>query len=619
LRDYGILGEDEHCDADCPIEYHGPQKRDRPGLAVLEDRDAAGEAEAVAGERPDVGAEAEADGGVETETATAESPSPPRSFGDRVLDALAEFQNDDIQAKTARHYIAQAFVDHYHFLYPEEEVRGWRSTLHIYDEDEGVYEPRGESFIERKLEYVAGDFATNQVTNEIIGKVKRMSIERDSDRFRSNPERLVVGNGILDLHTGELDDYTPHEYHRAKIEWDWNPDAGDPEAIDSFLHDIVDDSDVSTLYRLIAHTLYKEYLGEKAAILIGSGENGKSMFLDTIEEFLGGYNVAHRELQDFSDDEYALNNLQGKFANLATEIGEQELRDTTAFKKATGRDVIDAPVKYESPITFENHATLMFATNEMPVFGQDNHAIWRRWLYLDFPYTFDADDPSAKDPEPERVIKHRMHTEAEFEALLYRCQQEIQRWFEGEPFFEDAMTADEVRDKMKKAAEPVYAFATTCLEAVNDDDEFVEKSIVRAAYQAFADEEDLPRMPNNEFGSRLLSLRDYPLEPGQKRVDGVRTRVYKRCRLTSRGRQLVGLDRPDDGQEQVDDSAVQAREIVEQQARDMFEANDQDPVPREGIEWGVSGDIGKTTAERAVAKLIEDGTLIEAGDGYVPK
>jgi len=47
--------------------------------------------------------------------------------------------------------------------------------------------------------------------------------------------------------------------------------------------------------------------------------------------------------------------------------------------------------------------------------------------------------------------------DSQFEALLLRCQQEIQRWHEnGGQFFADAMPAEEVREKMKRAAEPIY-------------------------------------------------------------------------------------------------------------------------------------------------------------------
>ena len=559
---------------------------------------------------------AETDGGAAAADTT--DTAGPMSFEERIRSILNRVNDDQIEAKTARHRIAKTFVDEYDFVYPEEDVNSWRSILWVYDPDEGVYEPRGEYFVERELERVAGDYVTNQVRNEIVGKIERMSIARDGD-FEPAPERLVVGNGILDLHTGELDNYTPYEYHRTKIDINWTPDAGEPEAIDEWFHDIVDDSDVDTLYRLIAHTLYKDYeIAEKAAILIGSGNNGKSMFLDLVEQFIGSWNVAHRELQDFSDDGFAANNLQGKLANLATEIGEQEIDDTTTFKKLTGRDMIDAPVKFEKPVRFRNFATLMFATNEMPTFGQDNHAIWRRWVFLNFPYTFDASNPDAKDPEPERQIRRRITREEEFEALLVRCQQEIQRWFEGDRLFADAMDPETVRDKMKKAAEPMYAFATTCLDATGDEDDYVEKSVVRAAYRAYAEEEDLPRMSENEFGERLMALRDIGVESAQKRIDGQRVHVYKNVSLSSRGRQVLGIDEPDDDQAGVDDGYDQAAPKVLERLREMVETNDGEPVSRDALIWSVP-DVGKSTADQALDELLDQNQAIEFDDGLMPQ
>ena len=562
------------------------------------------------------GTAAETDGGATAATASGDS-GPPRAFSDRVRAAIAAAENDDIQQKTARHRIAMAFIEAFDFVYPEEQVRNWRSVLYVYDADSGIYEPRGEAFIEGELERAAGDYVTNQVRHEIVGKVERLS--KTDLELSTDPERLVVENGILDLHTGELVPHTPTEYHCTRIDVAWNPEAGDPEAIDGFLHEIVEDGDVPTLYRLIAHTLYKEYVGEKAAILIGSGSNGKSVFLSLIEAFIGGYNVAHRELQDFDDDGFAANNLQGKLANLATEIGEQEVENATTFKKLTGRDTLQARVKYEKPITFENFATLMFATNEMPVFGQDNHAIWRRWVYVDFPYTFDADDPAAKDPEPERALMRRLTADAEQEALLVRCQQEIQRWHEGEPFFADAMDPDQVRDKMKKAAEPIYHFATTCLESGDADDTFVEKSVVRACYKAFADAEDLPRMAENEFGQRLVALRDLSIEATQRRVDGGRPRVYEGVELSARGRQVLGVDEPDDDEQTTvnEDRTRPTKPTVMEQAREMADASDGEPIPKEALAWACAGDIGKAGAEHAIQELLHQGDLYEPQAGHV--
>jgi len=607
LRDYGILSDNEHCDGDCPIDYHGPRSSG-PSLDVLDDeRGGLEEAQATAADDGQ-----EADGG-----ATTDSPAPEIDpFLDDVTAAIAATQREDdpIPAKTARHRIATAFVKHHDFVYPEDEVRGWRSTLYVFNDDEGVYEPRGRRFVERELEHGAGDWVTNNTVEEIIGKIKRMSSERGG-AFETPPERLVVGNGILDLHTGELDPYNADEYHRTKIDVDWNPDAGEPDEIDDYLHEIVDDGDVPTLYRLIAHTLYKEYVTEKAAMLIGSGQNGKSVFLDVVEQFLGQFNVTHRELQEF-EEQFKANALEGKLANVHPDMGAEDVTDMSMFKKLTGRDTMLADVKYEKPIQFENHATLIFAANELPEFAEDNHAVWRRWLYIDFPYTFDADDDDAKDPVPKRVLMREIANDEELEALLLRCQQEIEEWWGGRGWYPDAMGTEELRQKMKKGAEPVYNFATACLEP--GDDEWVEKDVVRRAYRSYAEDEGLANFGDEEFGDKLLGLTDYQIESTRPREDGRRITAYEGVKLTSRGRQAAGLDTADDDQSTVDE-ADDPRKVIVETLKELVKANDTEPVEPGMVIGRASSKMGMATAERTLKKLRDetDGVIIELPDGKI--
>jgi len=549
-------------------------------------------------------------------------------YEDYIAEIIQGHSDEKITLKTARHRIAGAVTDEYNFVYPQSRVRGWRETLYVYNDDLGIYEPHGEAFLEGELERVAGDFVDNQLVTEIVSKVERRS-RADRHEFTRRPERLVVGNGILNLHTGELDDYTPDEYHQQRIRVDWKPDDGnddgndDPEYIDSFLRDVVAPGDVPTMYRLVAHTLYREYIESKAAILLGNGQNGKSVFLEVIEHLLEPKydTIARRELQDLDEYRFAANQLRGKLANLATEIGEQELTDTTTFKKLTGRDTMTADVKYESEVSFENHATLIFASNEMPVFSQDNHAIWRRWLLIEFPHEFNADDPSAKDPTDRDVLLRNLTTDAELEALLRRCQSEIERWHTtDEAFFADAASADEIREKMKKAAEPVFHFVTACLEPA-EEDAYLKKDRVRACYRAFADEEDLPRIKQSEFGERLLNQRDLSISRGQiNEGNGNRPRVYEAIQFSSRGRQLLGLDTTDDDdQSTVDGDFSQLKPQLLEIIRSQAAANDDEPVPRERVVWSaVSHDITKGEAERVVDTLTAEGEVIERDGELLP-
>lgn len=568
---------------------------------------------------------AEADGGVETavaedtvtpsETDTPNTPSRDKDrdeeFKDDVHSAIAaSLDEDGITRETARHRIALSFTYHYNFVYPERDVRGWRETLYVYNESQGVYEPRGEAFVQKVGERVCGDFFTNQTKNEIVEKVKRLAIER-GERFKTPPNRLVVGNGILDLHTGELDDWTPDEYHQTKLDVDWNPDAGEPEAIDEFFCDIVEPGDVNTLYRIVAHTVYKKYAAQKAAMLIGDGQNGKSVFLKLIEAFLSEQNVSRRALQDFNNNSFAANSLAGKLANIHPDMGDDSVTDMSTFKKLTGEDKMDADVKFESPITFENFATIIFAANEMPVFSEDNHAVWRRWVYVNFPYTFDNNDPNAKDSVPRRILMRELTDERELEALLVRCQKEIQAWHEGREWFPEAMRPEDVREQMKKAAEPVFNFAMTCLREVDGEDAYLLKKDVRQCYRDYATEEGLPKLTAESFGEKLVNLQDFSIEASQKRIDGGRPRVYKGVGWTERGRQVLGLDEPaaDNPQSTVDTPA--AKPAVLETLRELVEEAGNEPVSEDMVIGAAMSKMSMSRAQHALNELKKQGSVLE--------
>lgn len=442
---------------------------------------------------------------------------------------------NEIDHDTAINRFANILCENYDFIRPREDTRGWRDTLYVYDPEAGIYEARGEAFIEMESERLLDNFATNQRVNEVFGKIERRSRVNVRD-LRDDPGRLVVGNGILDLRTGELDDYTPDEYHRTRIEIDYDPDAK-CDAIDDFLHDVVEPANVPILYRFIAHTLYRGYPGEKAAMLLGEGQNGKSVFLSLVERFLGRFNVANQSLQDLNEERWAANNLVGKLANIHPDMSDQTVQTMQMFKKLTGRDTISADVKYEKPVKFENHATMLFACNRMPVMKDDTRGNWRRWILINFPNTFERGDG---DYLPKSELMDRIACETELQGLLRRCVKEIKEWDQGRPWFPNAPHWREARKNIRRAAEPVYDFAESCLRETPDEDEYVTIDDAMACYRAYASEEGLPVTTREEFGRKVLNETDYNIEKGQRRIDGTRKTVYNGVSFTGRGEELLG-------------------------------------------------------------------------------
>lgn len=579
--------------------------------------DVTADADEAGGETPQEAAET--DGGSAADSPPTDDPEPDtgrsrRSLKDRLRQHVNDYQhNDDLEKSTVIHRSALDILDEYHFVNPPEDARGWRSVLYRYDDDEGIYAPDGERFIGELAERLLGDFLTNQQVRELVGRITRLSgVERDE--IQTPPNRLVVSNGILDLHTGELNEWTHKEHHRTKLDVAYRPDAECPK-IDEFLHDIVRDKDVRTLYQLVAHCVYREYINEKAAMLVGDGQNGKSVFLSLLVEFLGEHNVSHRSLQDLDGQRFAANSLEGKLANLHPDMGDRTVVDLGTFKKLTGRDTMEADVKFEKTVKFENYATLIFAANRMPALEEDTHALWRRWVYLNFPYKFSDEDPDAKDPVPKRVLMRDLTDEAELEGLLARAVEELTEWYEGRDLFDSIMPPSEVRRKMKRASEPIYDFAVTCLEPA-DDDEWLTKEDVRACYREYARQEDLPTQPDNVFGERLLGIRDLQLESGQRREEGRRVTVYTGVQFSGRGRQVLGLDEPEsDDQDSINDGGPTGRmKTIVDSTRDL---QSDENAPSKGMIIGrASASMNPRRAELAFEEAKKSGEIMRDGDGF---
>ncbi len=556
----------------------------------------------------------ETDGGATTQTQSSATPSTGLSLRERVksevltpVDPPEDYDGETIDAKVAVQRFTNILLDQHDFVRPREDVRGWRDTLYVYEAEEGIYEPHGEAFVEEEAERLLGSWVNNQQVNEIIGKITRRSLARPGE-LETDPEMLCVANGIVNLHNGELIPHGPEHYHRTKVDVKYDPSA-ECDRLDQFFHDIVEDSDVDTIYRLIAHCVYGEYAAEKAAMLVGDGQNGKSVLLSVIEEFLGQHNVSHRALQEFSDNDFAANDLEGKLANVHPDMGDEMVRDLGTFKKLTGRDTMTADVKYEKPVTFENHATLLFAANRMPAMSEDTHALWRRWIYLNFPYTFDSNDPDAKDETPKRVLMRELTDEEELEGLLARCVEEISAWYDGRQWFPDIMQPDQVREKMKRASEPVYDFVASCIQ-MGDEDDYLRKDQVREAYREYARQEGLPTKTANALGEKLLNLRDYPIEDGRKRINGTRERVYQGVTLTSRGRQVLGLDEDTDN-EDITETQSHVQEIKEI----VRELDEGDGVKQGMILGRASSSMGMSAAENAIEKAKKVGKIVTYDGG----
>ncbi|ESP88373.1 phage/plasmid primase, P4 family, C-terminal domain protein [Candidatus Halobonum tyrrellensis G22] len=534
---------------------------------------------------------------------------------DRVQDVFARMnppEDEDVESlgkKPAIHEFAVIIDTYWHWLYPDAASAEWQNTLYIYDVDRGIYTTNGETAAEEITEKLLGDFADNHVVSEIVAKLKRRNraAAREIDAQKPPAHELVVENGILNLKTGELRDYTPEEYHTTRVDVAYDPDA-QTDRIDKFFREVVDDGHVSTLYRLAAHILLKEYPSRKAALLVGEGANGKGTVLDLFEEFVGSENTVARGIQSLTDYRFAAQDLHGKLANLEGDLSPNELNDSRMIKKLTGDDQINADVKQANEtVNFQNHATLMFAVNTVPQSPEDSHGWWSRWMYIPFPNRFDGDDA-----KPKSELMDELTTEEELQGLLARTVEEIQRYDETGEFFPESKTPEEVREQMKNAANPVRDFATTAFNEVEEPDGAygrVRKDHVVDAYSRYADEHDLPNLNPQKLKDDVKKLDDFTIEAGQSRAlsDDDRVQCFVGIEWTARGAQLAAIEQPDDDQGVLDGDWKQDVPLAD--VREYVETHPEADVYEVMREFGFGGD-----AFDAVEHLVE-GVDTDSDDG----
>lgn len=402
----------------------------------------------------------------------------------KVLSLLARAKRGDINEATE--LITQDFLLNFKFYSTKEDQK---SELWIYHE--GIYVPNGRSFVKEYMRTLLQEAYTIFLVNEVIAKIEA-SVYITTDAFfgTSYVEDIPVLNGILNVRTRALIPFTPEKIFFNKL-----PVAYDPlsqcAAIDSFLKEVfADASDREVFYELAGFSLLKEYRFEKAFMLVGNGRNGKGKSLELLKRLVGMDNCCSLTLQSFDVKSFQISELFRKLLNLAGDISNDDLKDTSMFKSLTGRDIVNAKRKFLNDIKFQNYAKFVFACNELPAVYDMSRGFWDRWVLLEYPYTFVPLDEYNQIPEKERgLYKIRNETiidditkPAELSGLLNKALDGLDRLIKQGKFSATKGTQD-IKDTWIRRANSFVSFAYENLEEGYDN--HISKKELRKKYSTF--------------------------------------------------------------------------------------------------------------------------------------
>jgi putative DNA primase/helicase len=154
---------------------------------------------------------------------------------------------------------------------------------------------------------------------------------------------------------------------------------------------------IGFVQRAVGYTLTGSVSEQCLFILIGTGANGKSTFLNTLHRLFGDYaaSVPMQTLMEQRNGSAQTNDLAylvGKRFVAASEGERGQRLAESKIKLMTGGDRIVCRHLYQDYFAFDPQFKLWLATNTLPSISGMDDAIWRRIMVIPFPVTI----PSAE-------------------------------------------------------------------------------------------------------------------------------------------------------------------------------------------------------------------------------
>lgn len=348
-------------------------------------------------------------------------------------------------------------------------------------------------------------FKSNRITETIEYIKLKTLIERDS----INTEQLLINvrNGMYDVTLNTLRPHHPKYKSTIQLNVKYNSSALCPNIL-KFMQEVVSSEDMLVLLQYTGYSCIQDIKQQRALVIEGPMQNGKSTFIDLVCNMVGQENVAEQSIQSLNTDRFAKAQLNGRLINMFPDLPKKKLYDNSVFKMLTTDLWIDGEEKYVRKFRFKNTIHQIYSANQLPdVDDPDELAFFRRWIIITFPNSF-----SGKNADKNMLEK--LTTETEISGLFNIAMIGLRELLSHDMFCYTQNVKD-IQMRYLSKSNPVLAFVSNFVEYSDTD------IIKQDLYIAFADwcksQNITPTIANNIFGQKIKELH---YESGRSSDDG---------------------------------------------------------------------------------------------------
>lgn len=404
-------------------------------------------------------------------------------------------------------FLHDAFAN---WMIRQHYIKRINGQLHIYKD--GIY-TAGYRNIEHTMLKAYPQMKDSQ-RKEVL---KYIEVMCPDDEPTADAKLIAFRNGVYDITTDTLTAFSPDVVITNQIPWNYDPTAYS-EIADTTLNKMAcQDPEIRQLLNeSIGYCFYRRNELSVSLFLTGEKANGKSTFLQMLQDVLGVRNTSNLGLDEL-DERFAPVTMFGKLANIGDDISDDFLhgRSIAHFKKIVSGNMVKAENKGQDVFFFKPFVKLIFSANQIPRMKDRTGAVLRRMVIVPFNATF-----SKTDPDYDPYIAWKLKDPAVMEYLVKIGIDGLKQILANHSFTQSSKVDAELKE-YTEYNNPILLF----LKEVEQEEILnQETKMVHSQYEIFCSDNGFQCMGLATFSKEITRQLNCMVK--DKRIGGRKARVF---------------------------------------------------------------------------------------------
>lgn len=291
---------------------------------------------------------------------------------------------------------ARFLMENHRLLFTPQE-----NAFYFYNESNGLWEQKSENAVKdllanelseywRKFHYDQLKYLlpnrNDRVLKDSVNRLRGMA--ENTEAFMQPELRtplIHLADGMLNLETMEITDFSPEHYSRNQIAIGFDETANCPRFLNELLAPALGDEAIEVVQKYFGMCLLGYNYSQQFLLLEGTPGGGKSTLVDVLRQIIGRKNIAELRT-NLLNERFEMAAFGGKTLLIGSDVPGNFLQRTGAefLKKLTGHDFIDAEFKGgNARASFTGVFNILITSNNrLRVRLDGDEEAWRRRLLL---------------------------------------------------------------------------------------------------------------------------------------------------------------------------------------------------------------------------------------------